>query len=221
MSEVLWLLASVMSKMAPSSKVNPPTEITPKREAYDRAFALACRYSGGRDLVEEMVASKFWPLGKRNEGFHIEMVQVPVFSQTKGLPFPWFDRALPSDQDMDAFVLEIKEAARQIVGKMSDKEYLARRSISGMMPRLNGVLEEFGIHHEEYVVPLDVLATIEEKKRKVATKNATVAAESKKRKGMAGSKVLAKRMKTSAAITTPTVSAVSSAQASASAEGGL
>jgi hypothetical protein len=46
-SEVLWPLASVMFEIAPLSKVNPPAEITPEREAYDRAFALACRYSGG------------------------------------------------------------------------------------------------------------------------------------------------------------------------------
>jgi hypothetical protein len=41
------------------------------------------------------------------------------------------------------------------------------------MPQLNRVLEEFGIHHEEYVVPPDVLAMIEEKKGKAATKNVT------------------------------------------------
>jgi hypothetical protein len=48
------------------------------------------------------------------------------------------------------------------------------------MPRPNKVLEELGIHHEEHKVPLKVLASIEEKKRKVAAKNVTVAAESKK-----------------------------------------
>jgi hypothetical protein len=63
-----------MSEMAPLSKVNPPAEITPEREACERAIALACRYSGGQDLVEEMVASNFWPLRKRNEGFHTEMI---------------------------------------------------------------------------------------------------------------------------------------------------
>jgi hypothetical protein len=50
-------LASVMSEMKPLAKVTPSDEMTPKREACERAFALACRYSGGRDLVEEMVAS--------------------------------------------------------------------------------------------------------------------------------------------------------------------
>jgi hypothetical protein len=43
------------------------------------------------------------------------------------------------------------------------------------------------------VVPPDVLATIEEKKRKAAAKNVTVVAKLKKRKGMAGPKTLAKK----------------------------
>jgi hypothetical protein len=72
--ETLWALAFVMSDMNLLSKVNPPAERTPEVKAYDRAFALACHYSGGWGLVEEMVAFNFWPLGKRNEAFHIEMV---------------------------------------------------------------------------------------------------------------------------------------------------
>jgi hypothetical protein len=56
--EVRYPLASVMSEMKPLSKVTP-SEMTPVREACDRAFALACRYSGGRNLVEEMVASNY------------------------------------------------------------------------------------------------------------------------------------------------------------------
>jgi hypothetical protein len=62
-----------------------------------------------------------------------------------------------------------------------------------MLP-LNRVLEERGIHHEEHVVPLKVLASIEKKKKGTA-KNATIAAESKKRKGQAGSKALSKKQK--------------------------
>jgi hypothetical protein len=73
-----------MSYMTPLAKVNLPAERMPKREARDRAFALACHYSEGRDLVEEMVASNFWPLGKRNKAFHIEMVWFPSLVRWKG-----------------------------------------------------------------------------------------------------------------------------------------
>jgi hypothetical protein len=118
--------------------------------------------------------------------------------------------------------LEIKKFSHQIVGKMSDKEYLAWRSASGTMPRLNRVLEEFGIHHDEYVVPPDVLATIEELKRKAAAKNVTTVAELKKRKGTVGPKALAKKLKTSTAVAIPAISsAASSAHAFASAREGF
>jgi hypothetical protein len=84
--------------------------------------------------VEEMVACNFWPLDKRNEEFTIEMVHVPMFGPAEGLPFLRFDRELPASKDKKAFVAEVKEGARQIVGKMTDKEYLARRVARGMMP---------------------------------------------------------------------------------------
>jgi hypothetical protein len=79
-------------------------------------------------------------------------------------------------------------------------------------------LEEFGIHHEEYVVPPDVLAAIEENKRKTTAKNVTMVAELKKRKGMAGPKALAKKLKTSTAAAIPAISSgASSPHTSASA----
>jgi tRNA C32,U32 (ribose-2'-O)-methylase TrmJ len=121
------------------------------------------------------------------------MVQVPVFGLPEGVPFPRFGRVLLADQDRDALVAGVEEVTRAIVGAMSDKEYLTRRSESGTMPRLNRVFEELGIHHEEHVVPPKVLASIEKKKQKAAAKIATVATESKKRKGQAGSKALSKK----------------------------
>jgi hypothetical protein len=82
------------------------------------------------------------------------------------------------------------------------------------MPPLNRVLEERGIHHEEHVVPLKVLASIEKKKKKATAKNATVAVESKKRKGQAGSKALSKKQKVVATSTASVSLATSSATAS-------
>lgn len=76
---------------------------------------------------------------------------------------------------------------------MSDKEYLAHRAIAGMMPYLNCVFEEFGIHDEEHDVPTKIHKSLEDKARKVAAKNTTVATEAKKRKGTGASKVVSKR----------------------------
>ena len=58
------------------------------REACDRAFALACWYSRGWDLVEEMVAANYWPLGRNRSAMTIEMVNLPVFDEGVGVPFP-------------------------------------------------------------------------------------------------------------------------------------
>ena len=61
-----------MEEMVPLTRVDPPEEVSSTREAYDQAFAAACRYSGGRDLVEEIMASNYWPLGKNNPAFRLE-----------------------------------------------------------------------------------------------------------------------------------------------------
>ena len=50
-------LAFVMTPMKPSTQGTPRPGTAEAREAFDKAFALSCRYSGGRDLVEEMVAA--------------------------------------------------------------------------------------------------------------------------------------------------------------------
>jgi hypothetical protein len=60
---------------------------------------------------------------------------------------------LPANEDKKAFAAEVEEGARLIVGKISDREYLARKVDGGSMPRLNRDLEELGIQHEEHVVP--------------------------------------------------------------------
>jgi hypothetical protein len=82
---------------------------------------------------------------------------------------------------------------REILGEMSDKEYLARKAIAGTMPCLNRVFEEFGIHHEEHDVPAKVHKSFGDKAKKATTKNATTVAEAKKRKGTGTSKAITKK----------------------------
>jgi hypothetical protein len=55
-------LSLVMTPMKPSTQGIPGLEVVEGREACDKVFALARRYFGGHDLVEEMVVSKCWPL---------------------------------------------------------------------------------------------------------------------------------------------------------------
>jgi ribosomal protein L12E/L44/L45/RPP1/RPP2 len=91
------------------------------------------------------------------------MVNVPVYGPTEGVPFPWFGIEFKEGENRKAFTAMVEDGAREIVGKITDKEFT--------MPQLNRVLEELGIHHEEHSIPPEVLATIEEKKKATA-KNA-------------------------------------------------
>jgi len=116
--------ASLVKELKPFSKVNPSKLMSEDRLACDKAFALACRHSGGRDLVEEMVAADYWPLDRRTDEFTIEIVQVPVFGPPEGLPFPRFRAGLPEDETEESFLDRVEVSARRIVGKISEKEYL-------------------------------------------------------------------------------------------------
>ena len=51
---------------------------------------------------------------------------------------------------MEKLVRSTEAGAHEILGEMSDREYLAHRAITGTMPWLNRVFEEFMIHHEEH-----------------------------------------------------------------------
>jgi len=185
-----------MREMKAIYKVDPSVEVSEERKACDKAFALACCYSSGRDLAEEMVASNFLSLGRHNEEFNVEMVQVPVFGPPEGLPFPRFGRTLAEGETKESFLNRVEASTRRIVGKIFEHEYVARRTVLGNMPRFNRVFEELGINHGEYVIPLDVILSLE---KKDAANNLTVAAESKKRRGRRVVKAVAKRQKVNVA----------------------
>jgi len=79
-----------MTPIKPSTQGTPGLGTAVGRKACDRAFALACRYSGGQDLVEEVVAANCWPLGRNRPAMSIEMVHLLVFEEGVGVPFPCF-----------------------------------------------------------------------------------------------------------------------------------
>ena len=41
-------------------------------------------------MVEEIMASNYWPLGRDNPAFRLEQVKVPIFGPGAGIPFPRF-----------------------------------------------------------------------------------------------------------------------------------
>jgi hypothetical protein len=100
-------LTSIMNAMKPSMQVTPSSEVDPHCKACNKAFALACRYSGVHDLVEEMVASKCWPLGKARPSMKLEMVKLPVFSEEAGVPFPCSDIKRAVDETLESLLLSL------------------------------------------------------------------------------------------------------------------
>jgi hypothetical protein len=83
-----------------------------------------------------MVVSNCWPLGKKQPEFTIEMVNVPIFGPTEEVPFPLFGIELKKGEDKKSFTAMVEDSAQEIVGKITDKEYLARKAARGIMPRL-------------------------------------------------------------------------------------
>jgi hypothetical protein len=154
---------------------------------------LAYRYFGGQDLVEEMVVANCWPLGMNRPTMTIEMINLPIFGEGVGVPFPQFGLKPKASGATEKFVKSIEARAREILSEMSDKEYLARRAITGTMPHLNRVFDEIGVHHEEHEVPAKVLKSLEDKAKKVAAKNVIAVVEAKKRKWVGAPKVVTKK----------------------------
>jgi hypothetical protein len=121
------------------------------------------------------------------------MVHLPVYGPADGIPFPRFGIKLSEDETPEEFATAMEQEVREIVGDISDKEFLTWRSILGTLPQLNHVFEELGIHHEEHKVPVKVLKSIEDKARKAAAKNNTIEIESKKRRGTSVAKSISKK----------------------------
>jgi hypothetical protein len=61
--------------------------------------------------VEEMVATKFWPLGKSRPSFTVEMVHLPVYGPADGIHFPHFVIKLSEDETPEEFSAIVEQDA--------------------------------------------------------------------------------------------------------------
>ena len=75
--------------------------------------------------MEEMVVARFWPLGKSRSSFKEEMVNLPIYGEAGGVPFPRFGIELSEDETAEDFVVAVEQEAWGIVGDISDKEFLS------------------------------------------------------------------------------------------------
>jgi hypothetical protein len=123
------------------------------------------------------------------------MVNLLVHGEANGVPFPCFGIKLSDDEIPKEFVATVEQEAWEIIGDISDKEFLVWRAIAGTMPWLNHVFEDLGTHHDEHKVPPKVIKLLEDKAKKAAVKNTTVTAEAKKRKGSGQVRAVSKKQK--------------------------
>lgn len=137
--------------MRPCYRVRPLTAVDAERAACDAAFAKACRYSSGRDIVEEMVLSEFWPLGKYRPEMTLVKMKLLVFGSEDGEYVPCFKLRRAEDETDEEFVEAVEKSATLLLGDISEKEYLSRRAIG------------------ERKVPEKVLRSVEAKAAKAAS----------------------------------------------------
>jgi hypothetical protein len=71
----------------------------------ESAFHLASTILGGRDIIEEFVAARIWPISSGSAP--IEIVYFNVSWVARQVPFPKFGIKLRENQSADAFMIEI------------------------------------------------------------------------------------------------------------------
>jgi len=119
------------------------------------AFMTACQICGGRDVVEEFLAAKVWPLSagwsplrferKRFAGLKYDMTS-PVFVLRR-----------PEGCSDEVIVVELERQAAEILGPWNRKEYGSFVEVCGENLRLNRCLAEMGVAYEPRPVPANAI----------------------------------------------------------------
>jgi hypothetical protein len=106
----------------------------------ESAFHLASTILGGRDIIEEFVAAKIWPIScgwAPNEIVHFN-----VNWGTQEVPFPKFDIKLREGQSADAFMVEIEKRVTLMIGEYTMNEYKSYNALVKHKRRINRVFTE-------------------------------------------------------------------------------
>ena len=85
------------------------------------AFASAAGLIGGRDLIEEFICAKVWPLsvGWLSGGFG----KVKVRRLKEVIPFPKFTLVKPPSESDEAIVAEVEQRVVELAGPYLSKEF--------------------------------------------------------------------------------------------------
>jgi hypothetical protein len=106
----------------------------------ENAFHLASTILGGRDIVEEFVAAKIWPISYC--WAPSEIVYFNVNWATQEVPFPKFGIKLREGQGADAFMVEVEKKVTLMIGEYTMNEYKAYKALVRHKRRINRVFTE-------------------------------------------------------------------------------
>jgi hypothetical protein len=91
----------------------------------ESAFHLAITILGGRDIIEEFVAARIWPISC---GWTpTEIVYFNVNWAAQEVPFPKFGIKLREGQSADAFMVEVEKKVNLMIGEYTMNEYKANK----------------------------------------------------------------------------------------------
>jgi hypothetical protein len=106
----------------------------------ESAFHLASTILGGRDIIEEFVAARVWPI---SSGWSPnEIVYFNVNWAAQEVPFPKFGIKLCENQSADAFMTEIEKRVNVMIGEYAMNEYKAYKALVKHKRRINRVFTE-------------------------------------------------------------------------------
>jgi hypothetical protein len=103
----------------------------------ENAFHLASIILGGRDIIEEFVAARIWPI---SHGWApTQIINFNINWAAQEVPFPKFVIQLRDGQSADDFMLETERRVNLMVGEYIMNEYKAYKALVKHKRRKNRV----------------------------------------------------------------------------------
>jgi hypothetical protein len=106
----------------------------------ESAFHLASTILGGRDIIEEFVAARIWPIS--NGWSPVEIVHYNVNWADRQVPFPKFGIKLREGQSAKDFMDEVEKRVNVMVGEYTMNEYKAYKALVKHKKKINRVFSE-------------------------------------------------------------------------------
>jgi hypothetical protein len=106
----------------------------------ESAFHLASTILGGRDIIEEFVAARIWPIS--NGWAPAEIVHYNVNWADRQVPFPKFGLKLRVGQTAKDFMDEVEKRVNIMVGEYTMNEYKAYKALVKHKKKINRVFSE-------------------------------------------------------------------------------